>query len=255
MTDMASSEPTSTEMNPMYATILERPPTSDSPPPSFASTRDTTTSDTALLNPYEDPSKDTALRGGQPGGRLDTENAIYGKGSADDKVKEVVRVEHDEHSSKDRLWTCIRSFMCLVLPVLACVFAAAVLIVILLVAFGVLQVAGQRPPAEQVGGAQHTGGAGLCWPGHFAHLSKGQVKPAYIERLCCVIVCVTLPQQLVTGGQSHGVHGARLAVGWWGTLSTMLQCTVPCVWSLLFYFTSTRTAVTCSIDCVNSLET
>lgn len=200
MTAMASYEPTSTEMNPMYATIQEHQPTSDSPLPSVTSTRDTATSETALLNPYEEPTKDVAARGGQPGGRLDTENTIYGKGPEVEKAKPVVHFQLDERSSKDRLWTCIRTFTCLVLPVLACVFAAAVLVVTLLIAFGVLQVAGEQAPAEQVGGAQHTGGRGssLAESSCFHH--------SYWEGVVCDCVGAAATAHSTTWSQCGGWH-------------------------------------------------
>ena len=146
---MAKNEPTSTEMNPMYATIQDQ-----SPLPCDVSHRDTATSETALLNPYNVPEREASARSGYPSARLDADNYIYGKGPAEEKEKKVVRLDSDEYPSRDRLWSCVQSFAFLVLPVVACAFAAAVLIVTLLLAFDVLQVAagGQPNATEQVRG-------------------------------------------------------------------------------------------------------
>ena len=137
---MARNEPTSTEMNPMYATIQDHPSTAQSPLPCDVSNRDTATSET-YMNPYNLPEKEEPAQSGYPSARLDADNSIYGKGPA-------------EYPSRDRLLSCVKSCVFLVLPVVACAFAAVVLIVTLLLAFGVWQVAagGQPNATEQVRG-------------------------------------------------------------------------------------------------------
>lgn len=141
----------------MYATIQENSPASHSPLPSVASTRDTATSETALLNPqYDRPEREMAATSGYPSSkRLDAENTIYGKAPPEEKEKKVANLDSVEYHSRDRLWACVQSCAFLVLPVLACTLAAAVFILTLLIAFGVLpgeQTAAERA-AEQVGGA------------------------------------------------------------------------------------------------------
>ena len=143
-----------TEMNPMYATIQESPPASHSPLPSVASKWATATSQTALLNPYDRPEREEAAEtSAYPSGskRLDAESTIYGKAPPEEKQKKVANLDSVDYHSRDCPWTGIQSCTFLVLPVLACVFAAAVLILTLLIAFGVLQ--GEQTAAEQVGGA------------------------------------------------------------------------------------------------------
>ena len=121
---------------------------------SVASHRDTATSQTALLNPYDRPERDEAAEtSAYPSGskRLDAESTIYGKAPPEEKQKKVAILDSVDYHSRDCPWTGIQSCTFLVLPVLACVFAAAVLILTLLIAFGVLQ--GEQTAAEQVGGA------------------------------------------------------------------------------------------------------
>ena len=185
---MASYDPTSTEMNPMYATVQDHP-TSQSSLPSVASNRDTATSETALLNQYDQPQKEAKTRSGHPS-RLDTENTIYGKGLAEEKEKKVAHFAAEEYSSRDRLWTYTRSCAFLVLPVLACIFAAAVLIVTLLVAFGVLQLAArEQPAAEQVGGAPNW--ARWATRVHFVFgTSSLSSYTAFVTPAVCVVLVV-----------------------------------------------------------------
>ena len=115
---MARNEPTSTEMNPMYARMIQdHPSTSQSPMPCDVSNRDTATSET-YMNPHNLPEREAPAQSGYPSTRLDADSSIYGKGSA-------------KCPSRDRLWSCVKIWPSLVLSMVACAFAVAALIVTL----------------------------------------------------------------------------------------------------------------------------
>ena len=196
----------------MYATIQENPPDSHSPLPSVASHRDTATSQTALLNPYDRPERgEAAATSGHPSSskRLDAENTIYGKAPPEEKEKKVANLVPVDYHSRGGLWTGIQSCAFLVFPALVCVFAAAVLILTLLIAFGVL-------PGEQVGGALNRLYRSFSCELRAVTRRYPIACVIFVVHAVCGRVCSTLgcPSLFRVGnmGRMQHTHGTRHAV-------------------------------------------
>ena len=201
----------------MYATIQENPPDSHSPLPSVASHWDTATSQTVLLNPYDRPEKgEAAATSGHPSSskRLDAENTIYGKAPPEEKEKKVATLDSVDYHSRDGLWTGIQSCAFLVVPVLACVFAAAVLILTLLIAFDVLpgeQTAAEQTAAKQVGGALNRLYRSCEWRAVTRRHPIACVifvVHAVCERVCSTLDCPSLFRVGNMGRMQH-THGMQ----------------------------------------------